>query len=206
VWRVIIKIHNQVLMLNRYRYRVIFIMLICFTITAAGQMTMPDNACTGETRHYFVFPNPGSTYIWRVNGVIQTDFTSYEFEKTWSVADTFLLEVQEITFEGCSGPVRSGQVFVCSENKMLPIIHEAFSPNGDLVNDVWNIGNSELYPEMEVTIYNRWGQPVWKSAKGYPVPWDGKSKGALLPVDSYHYVIDLHNAGRLIVGSVTIVR
>jgi gliding motility-associated-like protein len=191
---------------DRYRYRLIIIMLICFTITAAGQMTMPDNVCIGETRHYFVYPTPGSTYIWRVNGVVQADFTSYEFERTWSVADTFLLEVQEISFDGCSGPVRSGQVFVCSENKMLLIIHDAFSPNGDLVNDVWNIGNSELYPDMVVTIYNRWGQSVWKSAKGYPVPWDGKSNGADLPVDSYHYVIDLHNAGKPLVGSVTIVR
>jgi len=167
---------------------------------------MPDNVCAGETRHYFVYPTPGSTYIWRVNGVIQTDFSSHVFERTWSVADTFLLEVQELSFEGCPGPVRSGQVIVCSENKIQLIIHAAFSPNGDLVNDVWNIGNSELYPEIEVTIYNRWGQPVWKSARGYPVPWDGKSTGAPLPVDSYHYVIDLHNAGTLIVGSVTIVR
>jgi len=181
-------------------------MLICCTVTAAGQMTMPDNVCAGETRHYFVYPTPGSTYIWRVNGVIQTDFSSHVFERTWSVADTFLLEVQELSFEGCPGPVRSGQVIVCSENKIQLIIHAAFSPNGDLVNDVWNIGNSELYPEIEVTIYNRWGQPVWKSARGYPVPWDGKSTGAPLPVDSYHYVIDLHNAGTLIVGSVTIVR
>ena len=193
-------------MYNRDRYRLLIAMLLCITINAAGQMTMPDNVCTGETRHYFVYPTPGSTYIWRVNGIIQADFTSYEFERTWSVTNTFLLEVQEVTFEGCRGPVRSGQVFVCSENKMLLIIHEAFSPNGDLVNDVWNIGNSELYPEMEVTIYNRWGQSVWKSAKGYPVPWDGKSNGAGLPVDSYHYVIDLHKAMRLLVGSVTIVR
>ena len=190
------------------RFGIIIIsgLILLDPFSTAGQMTMPDNVCIGETRHYFVFPNPGSTYIWRVDGIVQTGYTSYEFVQTWSVADTFLLEVQETTSEGCLGPVRSGQVFVGIMDKMLLVLHKAFSPNGDHINDVWNIGNSELYPEMEVTIYNRWGQAVWKSAKGYPVPWDGKSNGSGLPIDSYHYVIDLHNATRPLVGNVTIVR
>jgi gliding motility-associated-like protein len=59
---------------------------------------------------------------------------------------------------------------------------------------------------MEVTIYNRWGQLIWKSARGYPVPWDGTYKGQQLPMDSYHYVIDLHNGYGLIIGFITIVR
>ena len=37
-------------------------------------------------------------------------------------------------------------------------------------------------------------------------PWDGRSKGSLLPIDSYHYIIDLHNGTKPILGTVTIVR
>jgi gliding motility-associated-like protein len=59
---------------------------------------------------------------------------------------------------------------------------------------------------MEITVYNRWGQSVWSSGQGYPVPWDGRSNGSDLPVDSYHYIIDLHNGSKPILGNVTIVR
>ena len=175
-------------------------------VKTAGQMAMPDNVCAGQSRHYYVDANPGSTYIWKIDGVVQPDFTTNEFDYTWNTADTFLLEVQERSIDGCLGPVRSGQVFVCEDYNTGLIIHRAFSPNGDLVNDVWNIGNSDLYPKMEITIYNRWGQSVWKSGVGYPIPWDGKSNGEELPIDSYHYIIDLHNGTKPIIGDITIVR
>lgn len=85
-------------------------------------------------------------------------------------------------------------------------IPNAFSPNGDGINDVWNIIGKDSYPDIEVTVYNRWGQAVWKSSRGYPVPWDGRSKGKAMPVDSYHYFIELHNGTRPIIGNVTVVR
>jgi gliding motility-associated-like protein len=85
-------------------------------------------------------------------------------------------------------------------------IPNAISPNGDLINDVWNIGMVELYPEMEITIFNRFGQTLWRSEKGYPVPWDGTYKGSKLPIDSYHYIINLHNGSKPFIGNVTIVR
>jgi gliding motility-associated-like protein len=180
--------------------------VLFLTLRVAGQMTMPDNVTVGQTRHYFVDPGPGSTFTWWIDGVVQTGYNTNEFVYTWNVADTFLLEVQEQSAYGCSGPVRSGQVYVNSLRDMGLIIHSAFSPNGDLINDVWNIGNISLYPSVEVTVYNRWGQMVWRSGKGYPQPWDGRSNGADLPVDSYHYVIDLHNGSRSLIGHVTIVR
>jgi gliding motility-associated-like protein len=181
------------------------IVLSC-TFSLSGQMTMPDNVVIGQTRQYFVAPCPGSTYTWWIDGEVQTGYTTNEFLHTWSTADTFLLEVQELSPWGCPGPVRSGKVFVNREPGTFLIIHDAFSPNGDLINDVWNIGNTSFYPKMQITIYNRWGQLVWRSGSGYPLPWDGKSNGSELPVDSYHYFIDLHNGTKPIIGIVTIVR
>lgn len=180
--------------------------VLFITFRVAGQMTMPDNVSVGQSRQYYVDFNPGSTYTWWIDGIVQAGFTSNEFFHTWIAADTFLVEVQESSAYGCPGPVRSGLVYVTLENDIPIIIHNAFSPNGDLVNDLWNIGNSGLYPGIEVTIYNRWGQSVWKSEKGYHHPWDGKSNGKPLPVDSYHYAIDLHNGSKIIIGAVTIVR
>lgn len=91
-------------------------------------------------------------------------------------------------------------------NKFCLIIPDAFSPNRDLINDVWNIENIDLYPNVVITIYNRWGQVLWESDPGYPVPWNGRSRNEELPIDSYHYVIDLHNGSKPIVGVVTIVK
>jgi gliding motility-associated-like protein len=91
-------------------------------------------------------------------------------------------------------------------NKICLTIPLAISPNRDLINDVWNIENTDLYPQIEITIYNRWGQALWKSARGYPIPWDGRSRGEELPVDSYHYIIELNNGYKPIIGTITIMR
>ncbi len=63
----------------------------------------------------------------------------------------------------------------------------------------------QLYPDLEIKIFNRWGQKLWESTRGYPEPWDGRSNGIRLPIDSYHYVIDLNNGSRPIIGTITIV-
>ena len=104
---------------------------------------------------------------------------------------------------GCSV---SSSVTIEAVSDLCLQIPNAISPNGDNINDVWNIGLRELYPEMEVTIFNRWGETIWKSGRGYPVPWDGRSNGTLLPMDSYHYIINLHNGRKPIIGNITIVK
>jgi gliding motility-associated-like protein/uncharacterized repeat protein (TIGR01451 family) len=98
-----------------------------------------------------------------------------------------------------------GSTLVRPKNEICLIIPEAFSPNGDGYNDTWEIGNIELYPDMKINIFNRWGQKLWESEGGYPHPWDGRSNGVRLPIDSYHYVIQLNNDSKPIIGTITIV-
>jgi gliding motility-associated-like protein len=112
----------------------------------------------------------------------------------------------EVTVADMNGCIIKDSVNVKAENQTCLVLPNAISPNGDLINDVWNIGLKELYPSMEVIIFNRWGETIWRSEKGYPRPWDGTSNGENLPIDSYHYIIDLHNGSKPIVGNVTIVR
>jgi gliding motility-associated-like protein len=189
----------------------LFCIALLITFRATGQIAMPDNVCIGQTRHYSVVPNPvpGSTYTWWINGVVQSGVTTNEFVHTWNHSGTYILEVQELSADRCPGPVRSGVVYVnppgalCSDCLIIP---EAISVNDDGINDVWRIGNMDLYPDAEVIIYNRWGQELWRSERGYPTPWDGTSRGRRLPVDGYHYVIDLHNGSKLVAGSITIVK
>ena len=193
-------------MIKRYPYILLFGIVLSGALRVEGQATMPDNVCIGQLRSYNVDSNPGSTYTWWIDGIVQAGFTTSEFIHRWNNPNTYLLEVQELSADGCPGPVRSLSVFVTVPIYTDLTIPEAFSPNSDLINDVWNIGNIKAYPKAEISIYNRWGQSVWRSEQGYPQPWDGKSNGVNLPVDSYHYVIDLHNGSKQIVGVITIVK
>ncbi len=88
-----------------------------------------------------------------------------------------------------------------AEDKMLVrvtfplVIPNAFSPNGDNINDVWRIGNIEFYPNSKVFVYNRYGQQVFFS-EGYGNPWDGKSKDKPLAPSTYYYIIDIGDGKR----------
>ncbi|MFN8206367.1 MAG: gliding motility-associated C-terminal domain-containing protein [Bacteroidales bacterium] len=83
-------------------------------------------------------------------------------------------------------------------------LYEMFTPNGDLINDLWEIDGADAYPEMVIEIFDRWGKRVFYS-RGYK-PWDGRSEGRDLPMDSYHYVISPGKGREPIIGNVTIVR
>jgi len=111
--------------------------------------------------------------------------------------------VRVTDMNGCS--VRDS-INLIPQNEICLIIPNAISPNGDDINDLWTIGEIELYPDIEVKIFDNWGILVWQSARGYPQRWDGTSRGRKLPIDSYHYIIDLHNGTKPIIGSITIVR
>jgi len=85
-------------------------------------------------------------------------------------------------------------------------IPNAFSPNGDGFNDLWIIEGLELYPGVDLKIFDRWGTRIYLSGNAADEPWDGSFNGRELPIDSYHYIIDLNNDEPPITGNVTIVR
>ena len=75
-------------------------------------------------------------------------------------------------------------------------LYNAFSPDDDGVNDVWEIDNIENYPSSKVVIFNRWGNKVWEG-QGYDnrtMVWRGNSNtglrvGSALPDGTYFYII-----------------
>lgn len=88
-----------------------------------------------------------------------------------------------------------------------PIVPNAFSPNGDGVNDSWNIKYLESYANATVTVFSRYGSIIYYSAKGYSQPWTGQANGSDLPMGTYYYIIDPKTVGRKpIAGDVTIIR
>lgn len=84
-------------------------------------------------------------------------------------------------------------------------VPNAFSPNGDGINDTWTIPNLADYPGATVDVYNRYGQRIYSSS-GYGVAWDGTWNGKMLPLATYYYVIKLQNGFPPLTGYVTILR
>lgn len=85
------------------------------------------------------------------------------------------------------------------------IVPNAFSPNGDGINDTWNISHLRDYPDCTIDVFNRNGQPVYHS-EGYGKEWDGTYDNKPLPVGTYYYIINPKNNMQQLSGSVTILR
>jgi len=174
-----------------------------FTLTAPDSMKLSFEV----TQPWCPDKPDGEIHLTVTGGVVGTDY-SYLWSDGSSGRD--ILEIVEGNFvvnvTDLNGCILTDSVLVEPQHETCLIIPNAFSPNGDLINDIWNIGLIELYPEVEIKVFNRWGGIVWRSERGYPHPWDGRSNGSLLPIDSYHYIIELGPKRKPIVGNVTIVR
>ena len=78
---------------------------------------------------------------------------------------------------------------------------QAFTPNGDGINDSWVVPGINNYPNNLVKVFNRWGHEVFITSR-YQNDWNGKHKSnsTMLPAGSYLYVIDLGNGTPLLKG------
>jgi trimeric autotransporter adhesin len=86
-------------------------------------------------------------------------------------------------------------------------IPNAFSPNRDGHNDVWELPGIALYPNAVVSIYNRWGQKIFSTAQYERNPWDGTLQGIIQPNGIYVYVIQLNNTEKEVLrGNLVLVR
>jgi len=83
------------------------------------------------------------------------------------------------------------------------VIPNAFTPNGDGINDTWIIENLNLFPSAYVYVYNRWGQELWVGRPGNE--WDGTFEGKLMPAGTYLYIIELFDGTTPYKGTVTII-
>ncbi|MCX6236562.1 MAG: gliding motility-associated C-terminal domain-containing protein [Bacteroidia bacterium] len=87
------------------------------------------------------------------------------------------------------------------------LIPEGISPNGDGVNDRFEIKGLEKYPKSKVAIYTRSGNLVYQS-DNYQSDWDGTSKNGgvsqnqFVPTGVYYYVLKLGENDRTIKGNV----
>lgn len=107
----------------------------------------------------------------------------------------------------------SGRVGVCpfKIDTVTLVVHDLFipsgySPNGDGVNDNFEIIGIDVYPDNELTIFNRWGQVVYQTT-GYANEWNGQGNaGSPLMNDTYFYVLKFNREAATYNGQVIIKR
>ncbi len=121
---------------------------------------------------------PTYSYDWS-NGAIS-------YENTNIMAGTYYYTITDAN--NCT---KSDSVVV-EADKYDIVIFNTFTPNGDGVNDVWNIKNIERFPNCKVKVFSQWGNQVFAS-DGYSDAWNGtkNNTGKELPAGTYYYTIDL---------------
>jgi gliding motility-associated-like protein len=85
----------------------------------------------------------------------------------------------------------------------------AFSPNGDGINDLY-IPKIECFPaDFKISVFNRYGQLVFET-QNYRQYWNGTINGSNLPVGTYYYLLSFYNINLLQTevrkGSITLLR
>ena len=102
-------------------------------------------------------------------------------------------------------------LFFSIEDMNPIIIPTVFTPNGDGKNDTWNIQNIETIENIDIYIYNRWGDSVFsKSCSGIEysnksLQWNGNFNGKELPLGTYVYIVVVNKTDEH-KGTVTIIR
>ena len=159
----------------------------------------PDTMLCGDQQLILDAGPDGSFYTWSTGGMTRTltVFGDGEQEIWVIVEDDF----------GC---VERDSIFIgrCELSFYFRDIPTAITPNGDGRNDVWEIDKLSGYGRAVVEIFNQWGILIWRSEPGYSQPWDGRDmRGQMVPVDSYHFVIDFNDGSKEYhVGIVTVIR
>jgi gliding motility-associated-like protein len=142
-----------------------------------GQSITINGSVTGTGNFNIQWSNAGSLS----NGAIASPVA------TPPVTTTYVLTAAEAVSK-CAA---SDAMTIFTVSKLF--IPNSFTPNGDGKNDTWNIPGMTLYPDAQVTIYNRYGQKVYDATGYQNKPWDGRYKGQPVANGSYVYFIQLNN-------------
>ena len=148
----------------------------------------------------------------KIPGIPGTGNISYRWTPAFGVSDANIVNPVVTAEQTTNYTVTAYSDLGCSISKQVVLkvvdtfnIPNTFSPNGDGVNDVWNLKLLSTYENSLVEIFNRYGQLVYANV-GYRIPFDGYFQSQPLPIGTYYYVISPRNGKKNLSGSLTIIR
>jgi gliding motility-associated-like protein len=142
-------------------------------------------------------------------------FQSINYQFTGEALERGLVQLRFMVSDGLanSNPLYR-RISFSPDNSVIGSLNipNAFTPNGDFVNDTWWIyptENPQTFENATVRIYTKSGLLVFES-KGLGTEWNGEFNGKMLPADVYFYTIELGDevsqSSSSLKGVVTILR
>jgi gliding motility-associated-like protein len=137
----------------------------------AGVQYKSATASIGEVS----FDIAENAVILEIDEILPGDIITLEIEVTAeSIADITNI-AQVVSNEKDSNPVDN--TATVSHRQMEFSIPNAFSPNGDGINEEWIVkGLLDIYPNNRLVIVNRWGVEIFR-ASNYQNDWNGQGVG-----------------------------
>lgn len=130
------------------------------------------------------------------------------YNPTASPLQTTLFTVQVSNREQCvNTDTVSVRVLDYSCSFGMIFIPNAFTPNGDGINDVFRV-RANILKSMHLIVYDRWGKEVFET-NDINEGWDGNLKGQAAPADVYGYYFSgecLQGEKITLKGNVTLMR
>lgn len=165
---------------------------------------LPDLTTNNDTTVGLGFEVPmevmgASSYEWKPSTYLDDPYSSTPISDPLETITYTVVGTDEY---GC---VDSTTVTITVDANYDFVTYNLFSPNGDNVNDYFEVKNIDLYPDCEVIVYNRLGSKVFEQ-KGYTNDWDGTFEGKPLPDATYYYVIKCDGTEKVYKGPISILR
>lgn len=117
----------------------------------------------------------------------------------------FRITLTAFSKNGCSNSITQGDLII--KKNASTFVPNAFSPNGDGINDELIVSVTNL-KKYNIHIYNRLGTQIFFTNNIFE-NWNGTFKGNELPVGVYYYIIsgtNLSNSTVKYSGSITLIR
>lgn len=143
------------------------------------------------------------SYLWDFGDGTQS--TQANPTHTYTQSGTFKITLTAYADEGCSNSVTKGDLVILKNAALFA--PNAFSPNGDGVNDEFVVSITNL-KKYHLYIYSRLGENLFQTTSIFE-NWNGSYQNKAVPVGVYYYVIfgrNISNQDVKYTGSITLIR
>jgi gliding motility-associated-like protein len=124
-----------------------------------------------------------SSYVWSPSSGLNSSTAA---NPTASPLSTITYIVTGTDANGCKN-IDSITITVIPDQNCTPVFPDAFTPNGDGLNDAFKLINNNSYSSYSMVIINRWGEKVFETNNSAD-SWNGLFNGTAQAVGTYIYL------------------